>query len=153
MVTFTKGLQAKMKGNMYCHQICQQIYWLSVNLLADLLNLNQEICQTEIVGGPVFLLADLWTLTNFTGQIYWLSPNLPADLLTLSEICQQKCRGCFCHQIYWLSPNLLVRFCWLWPNLLVEILGGTFLPADMVQTVTKSARQIYWLSHQMCWQK
>ena len=99
LLTFTPKLLAEMRG---C--FCWQIYWLSPNLAADLLNFTKSADRN--VGGQCFC----W-------QIYGLSQTLLANLLNVTksasrfadshEICQQKCRGCFCHQIYWLSPNLL----------------------------------------------
>ena len=37
-----KWREISARKYMDCHQICQQIYWLSVNLLADLLNLTKS---------------------------------------------------------------------------------------------------------------
>ena len=65
--------QHKWRVNRYCHQICQQIYWLSVNMLADLLelpNLLTANLPVSISGGR---------LTDFH-KIYW------PDLLTFTQI-------------------------------------------------------------------
>ena len=113
-----------------------------------------QICWQKC-GGPVFLLGDLWTLTKFTGQ-FTDCHQLQEDLLTFTisagrnggisasivtdchQMCQQRCRGYFCHQIYWLSPNLL---------------------ADLL-TFTKSAGRNGGISeskftdcYQICWQR
>ena len=107
-----------------------QIYWLSPNLLADMVTFTK--CGSRNEGKQV------------------LSPNLPADLLTVSksagrfaefdQICWQKCGGqYFCWQINWLSQNWLAKL--LTPNLTTLIVtksGSRFLPSDLL-TVTKSA--------------
>ena len=126
-----------MKGNRYCHQICQQIYWLSGNLLADLLNLTKSADRNMGVSISAGRLTDshkiYWPNTDchqmcqqrcrgyFCHQIYLLSPNLLADLLTFTKSAGRNGGGYFCQQIYRLSPNLQSDLLTSTPNLLVEI--------------------------------
>ena len=106
-----------------------QIYWLSPNLLADMVTFTK--CGSINEGKQV------------------LSPNLPADLLTVSksagrfaefdQICWQKCGGqYFCWQINWLSQNWLAH---LW----------TFTKsADRNGEISESK---FTDCYQICWQR
>ena len=106
-----------------------QIYWLSPNLLADMVTFTK--CGSINDGKQV------------------LSPNLPADLLTVSksagrfaefdQICWQKCGGqYFCWQINWLSQNWLAH---LW----------TFTKsADRNGEISESK---FTDCYQICWQR
>ena len=118
-----------------CHQICQQvywlsqiyqqIYWLSLNLLADLLNFMRSADRN--VGGSIS--AGRFTESH---QICWqiYCHKICQQICWLSTILSPEMRGYFCSQIYGLSPNL---------------------PADLL-AVTKSADRCAEF-HQICWQK
>ena len=98
---------------IYCHQIfqqkmgghfCQQIYWLSPNLLADLLT----VIKSPSRNGWGITAGRLIDWHPICQQIYWLLPNLLAEM------------GGFCWQICWLSPNLPAE------------MRGIFLLADLL---------------------
>ena len=152
-----------------CHQICQQICWLSPNLPVDMKGSisAQQIhwlspnLWAEILGVRKFWSADLLTVTKSAsrkGGYLWdlltemlgavLSACRFTDIHTKSASRLTDCHK-ICQQIYWLSPILSPEmrgyFCWqiywLSPN----------LPADLL-TVTKSAGRFAEF-HQICWQK
>ena len=158
MVTFTKGLPAWNEGSIStsrftdCHQICQQvywlsqiyqqIYWLSVNLLADLLNLTRSADRN--VGGQYFCWQIYWTLT----KLYW------SDLLNVTKSASRfadshdnsanrNVGGVSAQQIYRLSPNLPGRF----TDFHTKCAGR-----NSAEVFTKSAEQKCTGSHHICWQ-
>ena len=119
----------------------QQVYWLSPNLLADLLTFTAN------------LLADLLTIKKSVGrkvgyfcwQIYWLSLNLPAYLLTINKSSSRN--GGISASRFTDSPNLLADLLTFTPNLPADLLSvteyasrnwGVFLLADLLN-LTKSA--------------
>ena len=109
---------------------CRQIYWLSVNLTADLEETCQEICWKE------------WEERYFCQKIYWLSINLPADFEETGYL-PAKIRD-FCKLMYWLSvilPAYLET-----ENLLAEMAGGVLLQADLLSASRLTHYQL------ICWQ-
>ena len=89
VLTLTPNLPAAM-GEGY---MCQQIYWLSPNLLADLLTFNQTFWHKwgDVSAGKYTDCHQIWLSTNLQAEMGGISasrftdsPNLLADLLTFT---------------------------------------------------------------------
>ena len=168
LLTVTKS--ASRNGGYFC----QQIYWLSPNLLAemgglfllaDLLTVTKSASRFtdchEICGRNwgVFLPADLLTATKSAGRNGSVIPAgrftdchqiCLADLLMVIKSAAKMGGGLFLQQIYWLSPNLPVLSKLFLVSLAGEWIQKSFTKDQLTGTCINSQRCLHDIHYFTC---